>query len=385
MKIALISLHYNPISGAGLHQILKMFLEFFSKRGHKITLFTAFSDSNILPKDTSYKIIEKHLEGSFLTTQKNIANLLLAEEKNFDLYFICGPALLWGGGIYKKQGGKNPTVVFINNYTSGMWKISLKKQKSKIVHNIKKYIWEKTFGLIYAKYLDAQIYDSPEIQSIYEKFGYKKNKSKLLLEPIEIQTETQNFDKNKGEFKILFAGRLIKEKGVDILLKAMIQLKKLKKIHLDIVGDGPEKQTVLDFIKNNNLSNIITLHPWQSKEKLIEFYKNSDVFVHPCRWIEPFGRTVVEAMSFGIPIITTEKTGASWAMNKGGITFKNGNVNDLSLKISTLYNDYEFKKELSKKAFERSKEFDSEKTLPVLEQFFQNIVNGKNPENLKIF
>lgn len=378
MRIAILSLHYNPITGAGLHQVLKMFLVFFASAGHQTTLFTALSDNNVLPRDKAYTVIEKHLGGSFLQTQKNVAKLLLAEENNFDIYFICGPALLWAGGMYRKHGGKNPTVVFVNNYTSAMWRISLKGREGSILFHIKKYLWEKTVGLSLTKYLDAFIYDSPIIGKLYEQFGYPKSKSKLLSEPIELQNNALNPNKGKvnSRFKALFVGRLIKEKGVDILLRAMLLLRDNKEIQLDIVGDGPGKEWILKFIKTNNLSETVTLHPWQTRDALSTFYKNADTFIHPCRWIEPFGRTIVEAMDFGLPIITTSDTGASWAMGKGGLSFKNGNEKELAEKIKILQKNTELKFSLSKEAKLRAKEFDYKKTLPVFLDFIEKLAKG---------
>lgn len=378
MRVAILSLHYNPITGAGLHQVLRMFLDFVSSAGHQTTLFTILSDNNILPKDKRYAVIEKNLGGSFLKTQKNVAELLLAEENNFDIYFICGPALLWAGGMYRKHGGKNPTVVFVNNYTSAMWRISLKGREGSILFHIKKYLWEKMVGLSLAKYLDAFIYDSPIIGKLYEQFGYPKLKSKLLFEPMELQNNALNRDEGKANdrFKALFVGRLVKEKGVDILLKAMLLLKNDKTIQLDIVGDGPEKKWIQKFIEKNNLSETVKLHPWQARETLATFYKNADVFVHPCRWIEPFGRTIVEAMDFGLPIITTSNTGASWAMGRGGLSFKNGNEKELAEKIKILQKNTELKISLSKEAKLRAREFDYKKTLPVLMDFIEKLAKG---------
>lgn len=385
MRIAVLSLNYNPINGAGSHQSLRLFLEYFSSQGHQVTLFTIFSDKNTLPATRPYKIIEKKLNGPFIEIQEKVAKLLTEEESNFDIYFISGPSTLWGAGMYRKNNGKNPVMIYVNNYSPAMWRLSLQESEYPLFYRIKRYFWEKTTGLNYAKYVDAFLYDSPIIKNIYEKFGYPKEKSKIMPEPMKIENNELSLKKSGDIFKMLYVGRFVREKGLDILLQTMNILKDNKNIHLDIVGDGPLKEELLEFITTNNLSENIKIYPWQPADKISEYYKMSDAFIHPCRWIEQFGRTVVEAMDFGLPVIVTENTGASWIVGDSGLTFKNGDPTDLAKTILKISGDSKFRNTLSEKAIKKALDFDYKKTVPLLEQFSKDLIAGKKPETLKIF
>ena len=113
----------------------------------------------------------------------------------------------------------------------------------------------------------------------------------------------KNLNKNK-KLTFLFAAKLVKKKGADLLLKAIKILNQKKNFTNDcnfiIVGDGYMKNSLEEFKNENNLKNVNFL-PIKNQKQLSLIYNKSDVFVMPSL-IEPWGLTVNEAMAAGMQL-----------------------------------------------------------------------------------
>ena len=123
-------------------------------------------------------------------------------------------------------------------------------------------------------------------------------------------------DKNKftcentdNENYIAFAGRLSKEKGVEILAKTA----KLLPTHTFMVAGGGPDEDILKNIEN------IKLLGFLSGEKLIEFIKNAKVLIVPSIWYENCPLSILEAQCMGVPVVTMNNGGMA-ELIKDGVT-----------------------------------------------------------------
>jgi glycosyltransferase involved in cell wall biosynthesis len=112
--------------------------------------------------------------------------------------------------------------------------------------------------------------------------------------------------RNHGKpFTFLFVGRFIVQKR---LLSLIEQFEKHIAPHgavLALVGDGPEKGSLVNRIRSSRLlSSTVTLHPWSDKEALLAFYQNAHCLVHPSSQ-EGLPNTLLEAMACGLPVIAS--------------------------------------------------------------------------------
>ncbi|MGE4395774.1 MAG: glycosyltransferase family 4 protein [Methanobacteriales archaeon] len=108
------------------------------------------------------------------------------------------------------------------------------------------------------------------------------------------------------ESDVIFAGRLLKHKNIDILIKAISILKKeYPDIKCIIIGEGPEKENLKRITRQLNLEDNIHFLPFLGYDELIAHMKSSKVFVLPSTR-EGFGMVAIEANATGLPVITVD-------------------------------------------------------------------------------
>lgn len=153
----------------------------------------------------------------------------------------------------------------------------------------------------------------------YQDMGVNRDKIEILTSGFDLP-KTEDMPKI-GKFKkkysigdnekvILFLGRIHKIKGLDLLINAFADLtKKINNVRLVIVGpDDGYLSTINNLIKSLRLESKILITGFISPNDKIAAYVDADVYVLPSRY-DIFPTTVLEACSFGTPIITTDQTG----------------------------------------------------------------------------
>lgn len=136
--------------------------------------------------------------------------------------------------------------------------------------------------------------------------------------PIELTTTKvedrmlDGFDINKrnGEIRnILFLSRIVKGKGIYETVDAFEMLKKdYPYIKLTMVGDGDELNNIKSYVSNKNLKDVLFTGPL-SGECRLKAYRDADFFLFPTKYGEGLPTVVLEAMAFGLPILTRKVGG----------------------------------------------------------------------------
>ena len=96
---------------------------------------------------------------------------------------------------------------------------------------------------------------------------------------------------------------------------------------LDIVGEGREEKKYRSLISNYHMEDRITIHPFTNH--IQDFYSNAQVYVLSSRW-EGMPLVLVEAMSHGLPIITSDLPVCQEILGDYGIFFRNGDIVELA-------------------------------------------------------
>lgn len=111
---------------------------------------------------------------------------------------------------------------------------------------------------------------------------------------------------------VLYAGRLTKEKGADLLAEAFLSAKaRDPKLHLVVAGGGPEEDQLRDAVGDS-----ATFLGWQGREQLAASYASADIFLFPSE-TDTFGQVVVEAQASGLPVVAAAVGGPLDLINDG--------------------------------------------------------------------
>lgn len=129
----------------------------------------------------------------------------------------------------------------------------------------------------------------------------------------------------------VFVGRLVTEKGVDLLLEAykLYSVRSSNPWGLTIIGDGPEMKK----LQNMALDYKIQFIGKKYGEELVEELNNHACMIVPSVYNEAFGIVALEGLACGCRCIVSNGDGLQEAVGNCGILFKKGDVNDLAEKL----------------------------------------------------
>ena len=170
------------------------------------------------------------------------------------------------------------------------------------------------------------------------------------------------------ECRLLFMGVLIKRKGVQDLIKAAKLVKKKDaeiNVHYEIAGTGEEEKFLKELVKKNNLEEYFEFSGWIDGQKKEECYKRATVMVLPS-YNEGLPIAILEAISYGLPVIATDVGDISAAVHDGknGYLVAPGDINGLADAIIRIcdknsYREFsDYSKKLAREKFDENKFFD---------------------------
>ena len=212
-----------------------------------------------------------------------------------------------------------------------------------------------------ARRLDYLVLVSSELQKFYAK---ELQNSNCMC--IYIPNSIESLPSKKAlleNTRLISVGRLSKEKGYLDLLKVFKRLNKdYPEWTLDIVGDGAERGSIEEYIKNNELSDKVTLHGFQGKEYIDKLLNQSSIYLMTS-YTESFGIVLIEAMSHGVPCIAYDSAeGAREIINSGanGFLIKNRNLEAMVKKIEDLIKNKEERLRIGTQARDSVRKFTSD-------------------------
>ena len=197
--------------------------------------------------------------------------------------------------------------------------------KNKLIFCLAKYLY---------KFSDLVITNS-KFEKKFIKREFKIKNIKFIYPPSITQVKIIKNLKNKSKNlnKIIYVGRLSKEKGVITILKALSQLKKKYDYIFKIYGEGSEKEKLKRFIKLNNLNNKVVFKGFTKNKDQI--FKDANLFIN-ASWFEGLPNALVQSINHDVfPICSNSPGGNIEVIKNGklGLAFKSNDVSDLKKKI----------------------------------------------------
>jgi len=358
------------------------------------------------------KILSLGLDRSVLDGKSALASRIVEYQQLVDKYFIIVPSDQ-GQNVKLSDkvevfglGGVNKLFQLLNIYRFSIKLINRKKiniitvqdqyylafvgyllkKKFNIGLEIQIHGFEKFKGIrkIIAKYVlkranAIRVVSQRLKKQLIDDFRVKEDK--ITVVPIYVNVgvaETQDFasvrDGNK-KFIFLTISRLVPVKNIEMQIKAIANLKyRFKNIELWIVGGGPEKRNYESLIKKYELEDKVRLVGYQ--KDLNEFYQQADVFLLTSN-SEGYGMVVIEAASYGLPIIMTDVgcAGEFIKNNENGIIIPTKDEKVLENQMVELIENQELRIKLGNNARDSIKNLLSkEETLNLYKQSWQKAI-----------
>ena len=175
--------------------------------------------------------------------------------------------------------------------------------------------------------------------------------------------EMNKFKVQSSEFKvtnqnskvIITVSRLVPKNGVDILIRAIAEVKKkIPDVRCQIIGDGAERDNYRSLVNEYGLERHITFLGEISHDELPRYLHNADIFVRPSR-SEGMGNAFVEALAAGLSIIGTPVGGIPDIIEDGktGLLARVDDPQDLAEKIISIFNNPSYGQTLSRTGLEK--------------------------------
>lgn len=150
-----------------------------------------------------------------------------------------------------------------------------------------------------------------------------------------------NIRRDRG---LIFVGRLVSDKGADVLLRGLGILKQRKiPANLTIIGCGPEEENLRALIRELGLDQSVIFAGEKVGTELAELMNRHQVIVIPSRWPEPFGIVALEGIGCGCVAVGSEQGGLSEAIGDCGMTFRNGDSEELADRLRDLLSDFQMR------------------------------------------
>ena len=201
------------------------------------------------------------------------------------------------------------------------------------------------------KKLDKVIVLCQNDKQLFQQFD-QDFKPIVIYNPLTLVSGQQSTGNTK---RFLAVGRFsYLHKGFDLLIEAFrLYSQKEENWILDIVGEGDFEFEYKELIKKYNLEKRIIIHPFTNQ--IQKYYSNAQIFVLSSRW-EGMPLVLVEAMSHGLPIVTSDLPVCKEILGDFGLYFQNGNIQELAQRLEdATHIDWTAK---SKEAMEIASRFD---------------------------
>lgn len=239
--------------------------------------------------------------------------------------------------------------------------------------------WRGFFGKLIEHLVSKLSSDSIAVSAAtknnLESIGVKSERIHIIPNGIDIE-RIERITPSSDGCDILFAGRLIKEKNVDMLLQAVNHLRKtVPDIKCHIIGNGPERERLIGLAGEHGLLGNVKFFGFMKYDEIISCMKSSKLLVLPSSR-EGFGMVVIEAFACGIPVITVknQRNAASMLVSEGTGFVVNLDARELSRAILTIITDSALHKKMSSAALDASQSYDWDKMVSELTHLYRELI-----------
>ncbi len=227
---------------------------------------------------------------------------------------------------YRCQGEKYYNCLKHKCFKQSFWQSLLATIEMYLHHKVLK---------IYKKNITYFIAPSEFMKKTIINFGWNEDKIKVIYNFSEKMNDKVS---DKIEDYGLYFGRLSREKGIEVLLRALSLTDKKNK--LKIIGTGPEENSLRKIVKDLKLSRRVNFLGYKSGQELQDIIRGARLVYLPSTWNENMPLTLLESLNLR-KVVIASKTGGLPELIKDketGFLFENGNIKELARIIDDSYN-----------------------------------------------
>jgi len=373
MKIFLLTSKLNFKSAGGSVVDLDLKARGLAALGHDVTVITAFSYNNIITTEPPYKVTEETIPyRGLLGIQYRAYSILKKYENATDAFYIDGQIFVYGGGLYRLLGGKKPVTAFFNTWINrpdapqGVVPPPLTSRK-KLKKRIRLMI-EHSIGVFLANCMDAFIFTTPMVQQLYLDWGFNKAKSNIIPDFVDMGSLTKKYavtektiiahQKNVDKVIVFSTGRMIPEKGFDLIIKAFALIQNKEKYKVILSGGGPDKERLESLVAALGLKEYFAFPGWLDRDALNQLILDAHVFIFPKWWIEYTSVLLMETFAFGLPCIIPRGGAIEWLTDYKAPTFKADDHKEMAMRVEELGMSENRRTEIALAMFKRQEALD---------------------------
>ncbi len=359
----------------GIETLSMRAIPLLKQKGHEFVIVTSNSELAKKPKDKFKEIPIYRFPMIEAIYKRDIQKLLIISKKIKEVIQDFKPDLIhvhFGGipisiFLLKEKLYNIPILLTLHSGIEGM-KVDQNTLLGKLLHRS---TW---ITAVSDSVLESAIKSMPELNGKISRIY--NGVSLPSINPADLDFLKPN---------ILCIGRMVKEKGFDIMLKAFKEINKVfSNVNLIFAGDGPIRKDLEEIASKYGLLDRIQFLGWVEPDEIFNLINKSEIIVVPSRWEEPFGLVAIEAALLKRPVIATRVGGLKEIIEDGvtGMLFEKDDVNGLVDNLHYLLSNPQQAIKLGQKAREHAiSNFSMDSFIEQYHKLYIKLGKGKKDEN----
>ena len=304
MRILLATYAFFPSVG-GLEEVNALLAEAFVARGHAVKIVTMTPAGQ--PDTSAYEILRRPKVAELIRAIR-WCDVFLQANVGFRLgwpnFLIRRPWVIALHGNLDAEEGRDGVFA---------WKSRVKRLS---LHNASRVV-AVSEAVARRTFPGAHVLGNPYRKSLFRRL------------PSEVR-----------QYDLVFLGRLVSDKGLDVLIEALPLLERVNlRPSLLVVGGGPDEGPLRERCRAYGIEAQVTFAGVQRGEALVSLLNRSSIMVVPSVWEEPFGIVALEGIACGCVVVAAESGGLPEAVGPCGIMFPKGDRDALAATLASLLRD----------------------------------------------
>ena len=401
MRILVLSDLYPPYYIGGHEIRCKIIADGLSEKGHEVHILTSTYGINGQSKDKNiYRLLYfidwrgskkryMQIKNALLARLNYLITNKLIKQLRPDIIYagkISGISILASKAI---QSVNSPIVHHLGNYFPAELVEMCVLEKNPLKRLLRKIIYG--FNDIDDFDFKHILVVSEAVKKRYVEAGFVADNISIIpprgIPSVLIRKEyNRNIKLHDEQTKLLYVGRLSKEKGIDTALKTVEYLtnkSEMQNLTLDIIGDGDEQYVKELHIITEKLGieNRVKFIGELQYEDVLKEYDNYYMLLVPSLWEEPFGVIILEAMSQGLPVIASKVGGIPDILEneKTGLLVPPGDSLKMAEAVKKLVDNPSLHETISRNGIKRvQEEYTNELIIEKIENYMFSVFNESN-------